>query len=212
MKSYLKLSIFTIVNVKSLFMYKVFVSDKPIILTTKVKKEKLFKNYLLRSVSLPKIIRELNSTDLKEIRIIHYNENKLLKKFLKKLPNVVAGGGKVFNKKGEVLFIYRNGKWDLPKGKTEKKEPIELSAIREVEEETGVKGLNIRRPLETTYHIFKRNGKYRIKITYWFEMYTDYDGPLIPEISEGITKVSWLNKREQKEALQNSYANIRSLL
>ena len=195
-----------------LIMYKVFVSDKPIILTTEVEKESTFKNYLLKSVNLPKVIRELNTTNVKEVHIIHHNKKKLLKKFLKKLPNVIAGGGMVKNKKGEVLFIFRNGKWDLPKGKTEKNEPIEASAIREVEEETGVKGLKITKPLGNTYHIFKRNGRYRIKITYWFEMYTDYNGPCIPEESEGITKVAWLNSKKMEKALKNSYANIKSLI
>jgi 8-oxo-dGTP pyrophosphatase MutT (NUDIX family) len=193
-------------------MYKVFVNDKPIILTTEVEKESKFKNYLLKSVDIGKIIRELNTTAIKEIRLIHHKEDKLLKIFLKKLPNVIAGGGKVINQKNEVLFIFRNGKWDLPKGKTEKKEPIELSAIREVEEETGVTGLKIVKPLDTTYHIFKRNGRYRIKITYWFEMVTDYDGPLIPEESEGITKVAWLNEKEINSAMKNSYANIKALI
>lgn len=193
-------------------MYKVFVNDKPIILTTEVNKESGFKNYLLKSVNLPKVIRELNTTGIKEVRIIHHNKDKILKKFLKKLPNVIAGGGMVKNNKGDVLFIFRNGKWDLPKGKTEKKEPIEDSAIREVEEETGVSGLSITKPLETTYHIFKRNGRYRIKITHWFEMYTEYDGPCIPEESEGITKVAWLNSQEIEDALKNSYANIKSLI
>ncbi len=193
-------------------MLKIFVNDKPIILTTKVEKEKGFKNYFLKSVNLSKVIRELNRTSLKEARLIHKKEKKLLKKFLKKLPNVVAGGGKVFNDKGEVLFIYRNDKWDLPKGKTEKNEDIETTAIREVKEETGVKGLEIIKPLETTYHIFKRNGRYRIKITYWFEMKTSYNGKLVPEEKEGITKVAWLNKKEIAQVLENSYANIRELI
>lgn len=193
-------------------MYKVFVNDKPIILTTKVEKESKFKNYLLKTVNLKKVIRELNTTKIKEVYLTHHNENKLLKKFLKKLPNVIAGGGKVINKNGEVLFIYRNSKWDLPKGKTEKKESIEASAIREVEEETGVSGLSITKPLDNTYHIFKRNGKYRIKITYWFEMYTDYDGDFTPEVKEGITKVAWLDDKQIKKAMKNSYANIKSLV
>lgn len=193
-------------------MYKVFVNDKPIILTTQVEKENKFKNYLLKSVNLKKVLRELNTTNIKEVRIIHHNEKKLLKKFLKKLPNVIAGGGKVVNKKGEVLFIFRNGKWDLPKGKTEKKEPIEDSAIREVEEETGVTGLKITKPLENTYHIFKRNGRYRIKITYWYEMYTEFEGEFKPEENEGITKVAWLNQKQIKKAMKNSYANIRALV
>src|SRR5210317_409628 len=118
-------------------MIKVFVGDKPIILTNVVEQETNFKNYLLKTVNLSKIIRKLNKGQLEEVRLIHKNEDRLLKKFLKKLPNVVAGGGKVFNKNGDVLFIYRNDKWDLPKGKAEKKESIEETAIREVSEETG---------------------------------------------------------------------------
>jgi len=193
-------------------MYKVFVNDKPIVLTTEIEQETYFKNYLLNNVKLGKIIRTLNTTKLQEVRLIHKNKDKILKKFLKKLPNVIAGGGKVYNDKDEVLFIFRNGKWDLPKGKAEKKETIDQTAIREVEEETGVQALEIIKPLEMTYHIFKRNGRYRIKITYWFEMKTTYDGPLRAEESEGITKVEWLNKRQQEEALKNSYANIKLLM
>ena len=193
-------------------MYKIFVSDKPIILTTKIEKETNFKNYLLKSVKLGTVIRKLNRTSLQEARLIHKNKNKLLKKFLKKLPNVIAGGGKVYNDNGDILFIFRNGKWDLPKGKAESKETIDKTAIREVEEETGVEGLKITKPLEMTYHIFKRNGRYRIKITYWFEMKTSYTGKLIAQEKEGITKVAWLNKEQTQEALQNSYANIKGLI
>ena len=193
-------------------MYRVFVGDKPIILTTLVEKEDGFKNYLLNTVNIRKAIRKLNSTSLKEVRLIHKNKDKLLKKFLKKLPNVIAGGGKVYNDRGEILFIYRNDKWDLPKGKTEGKETIEKTAIREVEEETGVKGLEIGKPLDTTYHIFKRNGRYKIKITYWFEMKTNYDGKLYAQENEGITKVKWLNSEQIKKALENSYANIKLLV
>jgi len=193
-------------------MYKIFVGDKPIILTTEPKEKKGVKNYKLNKVILRNVIKKLNSSSLKKVYLVHKNEEKLLKKFLKKAPNVVAGGGKVYNNKGKVLFIYRNGKWDLPKGKIEKKESIEETAIREVEEETGVKGLEIVKPIETTYHIFKRRGRYRIKITYWFEMKTSFDGKLYPQEKEGITKVKWLGKKKIKKALENSYANIKILV
>lgn len=193
-------------------MFKIFVGDKPIILTTLVEPETDFKNYLLKTVNIGKVIYELENTKLKSVRLIHKNEKKLLKKFLKLLPNVIAGGGKVYNDKDEILFIYRNGKWDLPKGKIEKKETIEVTAIREVEEETGVKGLEITKPLQTTYHIFKRNGIHKIKVTYWFEMKTTYNGPLEPQENEGITKVEWLKFGEAKLALVNSYANIKALV
>ena len=193
-------------------MHKIFVGDKPIILTTEPKEEKGIKNYKLKPVILRRVIRKLNNSATKEARLVHKNEKKLLKKFLKKAPNVIAGGGKVYNDKGKVLFIFRNGKWDLPKGKIEKNESIEQTAIREVEEETGVKGLKIIKPLETTYHIFKRRGRYRIKITYWFEMQTSFDGKLFPQEKEGITKVKWLGKKKIKKAMKNSYANIKILI
>ena len=193
-------------------MYKVFVNDKPIILTTEVSKETDFKNYLLKTVKISKVIKELNKSSIKEIRLIGKNEDKLLKKFAKKLPNVIAGGGKVLNEKGDILFIFRNGKWDLPKGKIDGKETIEAAALREVEEETGVKKLKIIKPLETTYHIFKRNGRHRLKITYWFEMHSSYKGKLVPEEIEGITKVEWLNPEQAQNALENSYANIKELI
>lgn len=193
-------------------MYKVFVNDKPIVLTTIEEPETYFKNFNLKLVKLNKVIRELNTTDLQEARFIHKNEDKLLKKFLKKMPNVIAGGGKVYNDKGDVLFIYRNDKWDLPKGKIEGVESIEETAIREVMEETGVAGLEIIKPLETTYHIFKRNGRYKLKITYWFEMKTSFSGDLYAQEFEGITKVAWLNPEQIKEALKNSYANIKLLI
>ena len=193
-------------------MYKVFVGDKPIVLTTVVEQETNFKNYLLDTVNIGKVIKELNTTKLEEVRLIHRNAEKLLKKFLKKLPNVVAGGGKVYNDKNDILFIYRNDKWDLPKGKIEGTESIERTALREVMEETGVAGLEIIKPLETTYHIFKRNGNHRIKVTYWFEMKTSFTGVLYAQEEEGITKVEWLNDKQVTEALENSYANIKALI
>jgi len=193
-------------------MYKIFVGDKPIILTTVVEKETNFKNYKLKTVDIEKVIKKLQQDNIESIRLIGKNKNKLLKRFLKLLPNVIAGGGKVFNEEREVLFIYRNDKWDLPKGKAENKETIDETAIREVEEETGVKDLEITKPLEMTYHIFKRNGQHRIKITYWFEMKTSYNGKLKPQKNEGITKVKWLNQKQITKAMENSYANIKGLV
>lgn len=193
-------------------MHKVFVNNKPIILTTKVEKETNFKNYLLNTVHIGKVIKDLKDTNLESARLIDSNEDNLLKNFLKLLPNVVAAGGKVYNPSGEVLFIYRNDKWDLPKGGAEKRETIDQTAIREVQEETGVEGLSITKPLEMTYHIFKRNGQHKIKVTYWFEMKTDFVGELLPQAKEGITKAEWLTKEQIDIAMNNSYANIKLLV
>lgn len=192
-------------------MHYIFVNEKPIILTTTIEKENGFKNYLLIDVDIEKVLKCIAKNKYDSIRLIHDKEEELLPLFLKKLPNVIAGGGKVYNQKNEILFIFRNNKWDLPKGKAEKNETIETTAIREVEEETGVTGLEITKQLPTTYHVFKRNGKFKLKITHWFEMKTNYNDSLSPQLEEDITDVKWLDDNATTHALENSYANIRLL-
>lgn len=193
-------------------MYKVFVNDKPLFLTNKIEKETDFQLFLLESVDIDKIIIKYFQNKIQKAFLYHPNEKEILKKIKEKIPVQKAGGGLVYNAKGEVLFIFRNGKWDLPKGGIEKNEGIEETAIREVEEETGVTGLTITRKLQKTYHIFKRSGKYRLKITHWFEMQTDFDGEAVGQLEEGIEKVVWLDKSRIPEALENSYENIRLLI
>ena len=115
-------------------MYKIFVGNKPIILTTKVEKETNFKNFLIDSVDINKVLSKLKKDKYDAVHLIGADKQSLLKSFLSLLPNVIAAGGKVHNNKNEILFIFRNGKWDLPKGKAEAKETINQTALREVEE------------------------------------------------------------------------------
>lgn len=192
-------------------MYKVFVNDKPLFLTNQVVKETDFQLFLLESVDIKQIIVKMFQNKIQKAFLYHPDEKEILTKLKEKIPAVKAGGGLVFNKNGEVLFIFRNGKWDLPKGGTEKGEVIEETAIREVEEETGVTGLKITQKLQKTYHVFKRNGRYKLKITHWFEMKTDFEGTPVGQEDEGIEKVAWLKPEQIKEALSNSYENIKLL-
>ena len=192
-------------------MYKVFVNDKPLFLTNEIKKETDFKFFLLESADINQIIINFFQNKLEKAYLYHPDEKEIIKTLKAKIPVSKAGGGLVYNKKNEVLFIFRNGKWDLPKGGTEKGEEIEDTAIREVEEETGVINLVIADKLQKTYHIFKRNGIYKLKITHWFEMRTSFEGTPIGQLEEGIEKVAWLNPEQVKEALKNSYENIKLL-
>ena len=193
-------------------MYKIFVGNKPIVLTTALETETDFKNFMIDAVDINKVLSKLKKDKYNSVRIVGIDKEVLLKKFLALLPNVIAGGGKVYNPKNEILFIFRNGKWDLPKGKAEAKETINQTALREVEEETGITGLSITKPLEITYHIFKRNERHYIKVTYWFQMYSEYEGTLIPQEKEGITKVKWIPETKLKKVLKNSYSNIKLLI
>ena len=125
---------------------------------------------------------------------------------------IEAAGGLVFNKEEQILMIFRNGKWDLPKGKLEIGESVEECAIREVEEECGIYGLDIIDKLLETYHTYSLKGEEILKRTYWYKMRTDFDGELVPQIEEGITKVSWVSKDQISEKLKNSYGNISDVL
>ncbi|ALM09098.1 NUDIX hydrolase [Sediminicola sp. YIK13] len=192
-------------------MYKVFVNESVLILTNKLSETDNSKYFLLNGKSINAAIAALAKNKITEAYIYHPNHEEILKKFTKKIPLVVAAGGVVTNKEGKVLFIYRNDKWDLPKGKVDKGETLPDAAIREVEEETGVRGLKIENFLRTTYHIFKRNGTYKLKEVHWYAMRTAYRGPLVGQADEGIVKVKWKGPKKIKKALQNSYTNIKIL-
>lgn len=192
-------------------MYKVFVNDKPLFLTNQIQKETDFQLFLLDSVDIKQLIIKIFKNKVDKAFLYHPDEKEILKKLKSKIPVEKAGGGLVLNDKNEVLFIFRNKKWDLPKGGIEKGEEIEDTAIREVEEETGVSGLKITKKLPKTYHIFKRNGRYKLKITHWFEMKTSHTGVMVPQANEGIEKVEWKNQAEIEAALKNSYENIKLL-
>ncbi len=192
-------------------MYKVFVNDKPLFLTNEISKETDFQMFLLESIDIEQLIIKMYQNKIQKASLYYPDEAELLRVFKSKIPVSKAGGGLVYNSKGEVLFIFRGGKWDLPKGGTEKGEEIEDTAMREVEEETGVNELEIVKKLQKTYHVFKRNGVFKLKITTWFEMHSNFDGIPHGQIEEGIEKAVWLNPDQVQHALLNSYENIKLL-
>ncbi len=190
-------------------MYKVFVNTNLIILTSKIKNHLYIKNFPLKEISLENIL--INLKKYNTIVLFHKNSEKLLSNFKKKIKVVKAGGGIVKNNLNETLFIFRRKKWDLPKGKKDKGEDIEKTAIREVEEETGVSGLKIVSFNRKTFHIFKKGNKHILKETYWFNMSTNFDGELIPQMNEDITKVKWKSDMKIKK-IKKIYPNIKEIL
>lgn len=127
------------------------------------------------------------------------------------MKKIIAAGGLVQNTKGEYLFIFRRGKWDLPKGKVDKNEKIEDAAIREVEEECGISGLEIIRPISKTYHTYTIKGEKILKETHWFFMKTNRTEKLIPQTEEDITEAVWADKKEVKTLLENTYDTIKDV-
>ena len=192
-------------------MYKVFVNDVPIILSTEKEIGTQYTSIPIKKVKIKKLIKKVAKGELLYVNLYHKKEEKLLKHLKKKLKTIVAGGGLVYNPKGEILFIYRNDRWDLPKGKVDKGETIKDAAIREVEEETGVKKLKIDSLLKKTYHIFKRNGTYKLKETHWFLMTSKYKGTLVPQCNENIELAEWRPASDIPKLMENSYENIKTL-
>ena len=193
-------------------MLQIFYKEKPIIISDKksdLKNSLIIDPELLENLDLLKL---LTKKKINSIGIFSNEFEIIINVFKKKFPEIIAAGGKVINNKSEILFIYRNKKWDLPKGKAEKNENISQTALREVEEETGIKNLSIIKPLDKTYHIFKRGKTNYLKTTYWFEMKSDYNGKFKPQKKEGITRVEWIGVENLSSILTRSYANIRLLI
>jgi 8-oxo-dGTP pyrophosphatase MutT (NUDIX family) len=188
-------------------MYVVFVNDKPIFLTSSQIKENNYPVYLLKDTVTEEIIHKLKHKKFKGIHLYTPDLEKGWQEFLGTFHKVSAAGGLVLNAKKEILFIYKANKWDLPKGRIEKGETIEETAVREVEEECGISNLKLIKPLLTTYHVYFQNG-IKLKETFWFLMTSEDTKVLVPQLEEGITEVVFKKEAEVLKALQNSYKNI----
>jgi len=194
-------------------MYKVFFNGKFIELTTKiVAHDDSTPFFYIKFSNAKLIVNALKSKKVMGIYLYHTNDEKLWMHFLKRFPLVVAAGGVVQHANKKILFIYRNDKWDMPKGRVEKHEAITDGALREVMEETGVRDLILKKPLSITYHIFSSNGKYKLKKTHWYLMYTNYEGKLVPQFEEGILQAVWKTTDQIPKMMKNAYKNIKILI
>ena len=124
---------------------------------------------------------------------------------------VNAGGGLVSNRRGDYLLISRNGLWDLPKGHQDTGEDIAVTALREVQEETGIQDIILRDLICITDHCYRRNGIWHLKHTWWYDMlYTD-PTDLTPQTEEDIAKAAWVAKSSLPPYLRNTYPSIQEV-
>ncbi|WP_442267012.1 NUDIX hydrolase [Tenacibaculum sp. ZS6-P6] len=193
-------------------MYKVFVNDRPIIFTSSLKNEENYSLLKIKDIVISNIIKQVKTGKLKGIYLYSENLERDWEQFCDSYNMINAGGGLVYNDNNELLFIYRARKWDLPKGRVHGNEDVKETAIREVEEECGISDVEIKKFLLNTYHFYYHERKLRLKKIYWYLMYSNYSGKLTPLFEEGIKKVKFKNSTQVKAALQNTYANVRSVL
>lgn len=197
-------------------MYKVFFNDRAIYLTddfSKTFQERygLFFKYKDEG-DLEEIIDIYSKlTTIKSLFLFHYDIDHLREDFRKCFYSIDAAGGVVRNSKNEFLFIYRRDKWDLPKGKVDKDENYQQAALREVMEETGLKNLQIKKPLLSTYHTYPYKKGLALKKTYWFEMEHSGREIAVPETEEDITEVRWFKAEDLHIPLADTYALIKDI-
>jgi 8-oxo-dGTP pyrophosphatase MutT (NUDIX family) len=173
-------------------------------LHTDIEQERTKKRKKLKSI----LNNFLNQKECESILINDFDLTDLIDLFKNQFYYIEAAGGFIENNQ-KYLFIHRHGRWDLPKGKLEKNETIENAAIRECEEECGVKNLTITQQLKSTFHIYTFKNSFALKQSYWFYMKTNYSEKLIPQIEENIDEVKWFSLDEIKRlVLIDTYFTI----
>ncbi|MGX5820547.1 NUDIX hydrolase [Chitinophaga lutea] len=122
-----------------------------------------------------------------------------------------AAGGLITNPAGEVLIMFRRGKWDLPKGKLDEGEDLETCALREVQEETGLHNVSIANRLTETWHYYAHKGKKILKHSHWYRMYFTGTELTVAQIEEDIVDIQWIRPENLSKYLAYSYENIRDV-
>lgn len=198
---------------------KIYVDESPIYITDKLsaelKKKSIQNNVLFiegeNSINVNTILKKLKN-QTKEAIILANNIDKAKAVFTTYFTNIEAAGGIVQNEKKELLCIFRRGKWDLPKGKIEKDEIPEVCAAREIEEETGVKNLILKHKVGETYHIYEENKTWILKTSHWFYFNSKGKQQTAAQTEEDISEVKWVQTRNIKEPMANTYENIKDIL
>lgn len=166
----------------------------------------------LSTPAINSLLHEIKKPDFHAGIIWNQDFAKLKKAFFKHFKVIEAAGGLVQNEHKELLFIFRRGKWDLPKGKMEKGETAELCAAREITEETGATGLVLKKKIGETYHTYDEFGKHILKISHWFHFKSKTAQVLVPQVEEDIIEIAWVKAKDIKTPLENTYESIRQVL
>ncbi len=155
------------------------------------------------------MIQKMQQPDINAGIFISENPDDLLVALKDELVCIQAGGGLVYSEaEDEILLIYRRGKWDLPKGKLDPYEQIEDCAKREVEEETGLQNLSLKKLIQTTYHTYQQDGNTILKESFWFLMTTPREQVLTPQTEEDIEKCEWVKISKLTPYLDNTFPTI----
>ncbi len=193
--------------------YRIYINEKVILLTESEPKHKENYEKIDAEVFDLKILYTWVIAHHNKRFYVRCNDSKaFLKTVAKSVTLIEAAGGLVKNEHGEYLFIYRQDKWDLPKGKIEKDEGVKEAAVREVEEECGIKVSRLGDKICKTYHVYLSRGEVVLKKTHWFKMKCKGQDKLKPQKEEGITDVRWFKKGYIGNITDNTFSSIMDVI
>lgn len=193
--------------------YRIYINEKVILLTESTPKHAdEYKQIDADSFELKILYTWILNHPQKYFYVLCNDAKAYLKVVKKSVPLIRAAGGLVKNEHNEYLFIYRNNKWDIPKGKIEKLEGVKEAAVREVEEECGIKVNKLEDRICKTYHSYIYKGEVVLKKTYWYAMRSKGQNNLKPQKEEGITDVRWFKKEDVHTIVENTFPSITDVL
>jgi len=198
-------------------MYKVFFKDRIVFFINEASikigdEEAIYYKYKSMHSLRVVLTNYYHQEFIKELYLINDDTEKMWEDFKSAFKLIKAAGGLVKNEKSELLFIKRDGYWDLPKGKAEKKEKPEETALREVKEECGLKKLKLKSHITTTYHTYFLEDQFILKETEWFEMESVSSEKLTPQKKEGISNVIWVEQENLGYLTGKTYGSIIEVL
>ncbi|WP_295795812.1 NUDIX domain-containing protein [Mucilaginibacter sp.] len=193
--------------------YRIYINEKVILLTeSQPKKSSGFRQIDAAAFDLKILYTWILSHPGVFYYVLCDDAKAFLKAIKKSVRLIKAAGGLVKNEDDEYLFIFRNNKWDLPKGKIEKQEGTKEAAVREVEEECGIKVSKLDELVCKTYHSYLYKGEVVLKKTWWFNMRCRGQKNLVPQKEEGITDVRWFKKEDIGPIVENTFPSIMDVL
>ncbi|HTN06652.1 NUDIX hydrolase [Agriterribacter sp.] len=199
---------------------KIYFSDKPVFICDEINPAiEIYRHHPdtifiddMTNHAINALLHEITKPGFHAGILFTANMEQSKKLFWKHFTVIQAAGGLIENEKNEILMIYRRGKWDLPKGKLDEGETLEACAVREVREETGLKDVQLKKFILTTFHTYNEFGRHILKESHWYSMKAASLQALKPQTEEDILEIEWVTPVALGEKLKNTFPSIKDVM